>query len=152
MHFISIFERLKNHPFLAHVWALTMTCCPSSVSRARFVTAGSIDLKLCTYVPLGKITLPNFGPIWFLAWPPGGKNRKRKKSYCSWTNGWIISKFLSWVHLVRIHHIIPVFLIWPTFQGHRGKSLFRTVSRAFFVTAGAIDLKLLTYVPLVHLT
>jgi hypothetical protein len=26
----------------------------ASVSRARFVTAGAIDLKLCTYVPLGK--------------------------------------------------------------------------------------------------
>jgi hypothetical protein len=35
-----------------------MTCCPSSsVSRAHFVTAGSIDLKLCTYVPLGDMTL-----------------------------------------------------------------------------------------------
>jgi hypothetical protein len=27
---------------------------PSSVSRARFVTAGAIDPKLCIYVPLGK--------------------------------------------------------------------------------------------------
>jgi hypothetical protein len=26
----------------------------SSVSRARFVTTGAIDLKICTYVPLGK--------------------------------------------------------------------------------------------------
>jgi hypothetical protein len=36
-----------------------MTCCPSSssFSRARFVTAGSIDLKLCTYVPLGEMIL-----------------------------------------------------------------------------------------------
>jgi hypothetical protein len=35
-----------------------MTCCPSSsVSRAHFVTGVSIDLKLCTYVPLGEITL-----------------------------------------------------------------------------------------------
>jgi hypothetical protein len=25
-----------------------------SVSRARFVTAGAIDPKLCTYLPLGK--------------------------------------------------------------------------------------------------
>jgi hypothetical protein len=43
--------------FLAHVSALTITCCPSSVSRARFVTAGAIDLKLCTYVPVGEMTL-----------------------------------------------------------------------------------------------
>jgi hypothetical protein len=36
-----------------------MTCCPSSSSvwRARFVTAGSIDFKLCTYVHLGEMTL-----------------------------------------------------------------------------------------------
>jgi hypothetical protein len=40
-------------------WALTMTCCPSSLSSvctAIFVTAGTIDLKLCTYMPLGLIT------------------------------------------------------------------------------------------------
>jgi hypothetical protein len=43
--------------FLARMWALTITCCPSSVSRAHFVTAGAIDLKLCTYVPLGEITV-----------------------------------------------------------------------------------------------
>jgi hypothetical protein len=36
-----------------------MTCCSSSssVSRSRFVTAGAIDLKLCTYVPLGEMTV-----------------------------------------------------------------------------------------------
>jgi hypothetical protein len=28
--------------------------CSLSVSRARFVTAGAIDPKLCAYVPLGK--------------------------------------------------------------------------------------------------
>jgi hypothetical protein len=48
----------------------------SSVSMARFVTAGAIDLKLCTYV---RVThRPNFGPVWFLAWPPGGQNWKQK--------------------------------------------------------------------------
>jgi hypothetical protein len=26
----------------------------SSISRVRFVTAGAVDPKLCTYVPLGK--------------------------------------------------------------------------------------------------
>jgi hypothetical protein len=28
-----------------------------AVSRAGFVTAGAIDLKLCTYVPLGEMTV-----------------------------------------------------------------------------------------------
>jgi hypothetical protein len=28
-----------------------------SVSRARFITAGAIDLKLCRYVPQGEMTL-----------------------------------------------------------------------------------------------
>jgi hypothetical protein len=40
---------------MAHFWlACTITWHPSSVSRARFVTAGALDPKLCTYVPLGK--------------------------------------------------------------------------------------------------
>jgi hypothetical protein len=30
---------------------------PSSVSRARFVSSGSIDLKFCTYVPLGEMSV-----------------------------------------------------------------------------------------------
>jgi hypothetical protein len=41
---------------------------------------------------------------------------KRRTSSYSWTNGWIISKFLSWVHLIKIHGMIPGFLIWPTFD------------------------------------
>jgi hypothetical protein len=32
--------------------AYTITWRPSSISRARFVTAETIDPKLCTYVPL----------------------------------------------------------------------------------------------------
>jgi hypothetical protein len=59
------------------------------------VTAGAIDLKLCTYCTPRSPDRPNFGPIWFLAWPSGGQNRKHKKCYNSSTNGWIISKFLS---------------------------------------------------------
>jgi hypothetical protein len=35
----------------------------------------AIDPKLCTYAPLGK-SRPNFGPVWLLAWPPGGQNQK----------------------------------------------------------------------------
>jgi hypothetical protein len=43
-------------PFLARLRGpYTITWRPSSsVSRAHFVTAGAIDPKLCTYVPLGK--------------------------------------------------------------------------------------------------
>jgi hypothetical protein len=52
--------------------------------------------------------------------------KSNMKCYYSWTNGWIISKFLSWVHLIRIHDMIPGFLIWPTFWRvtltHRGQS------------------------------
>jgi hypothetical protein len=94
---------------------------------------------------------PNFGLIWFLAWPPGGQNWKHVKCYNSWTNGWIISKSLSQVHLEKIHDIIPGFLIWPTFQGHRGQSSSGSISRVSSVTTGAIDLRLCTYVPLGHL-
>jgi hypothetical protein len=66
--------------FLAHLQgANTITWRPSSsssVSRARFVTARAIHPKLCACVPPGQ-------------------NRKHKKCYNSWTDGWIISKFLS---------------------------------------------------------
>jgi hypothetical protein len=36
-----------------------ITCYPSSVSMACFVTAGAIHLKLGTYVPLGQVTSQN---------------------------------------------------------------------------------------------
>jgi hypothetical protein len=86
----------ENLPlFLIGSPAYTITWHPSSssASRARFVTARAIDPKLCTYVPLGKSIThrPNFSPVWFLVWPPGGQN---KKCYDSWPNGWIISKLL----------------------------------------------------------
>jgi hypothetical protein len=35
----------------------------------------------------------------------------------------ILTKFLSWVHLTRIHYILPGFLMLPTFQGHRSQTL-----------------------------
>jgi hypothetical protein len=77
----------------------------------------------------------NFGLIGFQnAVRPGGHLGKSTKSYYSWTNGWIISKFLSYVHLIRIHDIIPRFLIWPTFQGHRGQSSKQIMKLTYFVT------------------
>jgi hypothetical protein len=40
------------------------------------------------------------------------------------TIGWFFTKYLSWgLHLIRIHHILPGFLIWPTSQCHRGQTL-----------------------------
>jgi hypothetical protein len=32
-----------------------------------------------------------------------------------------LTKFLWEVYLIRLHHILPGFWIWPTFQGHRGQ-------------------------------
>jgi hypothetical protein len=86
---------------------MTITRRPSlwSVSRARFVTAGAIDPKLCTYVPLGKSnSQTKFRSSLILAnlvWPPGGQNRKHKKCYNYWTNGRIISKFSSLVSVLH---------------------------------------------------
>jgi hypothetical protein len=34
-----------------------------------------------------------------------------------------LHQILSCIHLIRIHHILPGFLILPTFQCHRGKTL-----------------------------
>jgi hypothetical protein len=150
----------------------------SSVSMARFVTIGAIDLKLRTYYYYVGVThRPNFGPVWFLAWPPGGQNQKRK-CYDSWTNSlqiviigtsnndtWHTTRVFdstyfwrlqligqssksditpelmagssqSFYHRYnsRIHDIKPGFLIWPTFQGHRGQSSKHIAKLACFVT------------------
>jgi hypothetical protein len=119
--------RLKLKGYV-HFWLTSWACnhvAPSSVRRARSVTTGAILTWNFVHVyPL--VTWPHrldFGPIWFLAWLPGGQNRKHKKCCNSWTNVWIISKCLSWVHIIRIHDILPGFLIWHTFEGHRGQSL-----------------------------
>jgi hypothetical protein len=103
---LRTFEEVKLH--------LTWS---SSVSMARFVTAGAIDLNLCTYVPLGKSSSQatfQFSLILGLA-TRGTKSAITPEIMSG-------SKFLSLVHLIRIHDILPGFLIWPTFEGYRGKS------------------------------
>jgi hypothetical protein len=90
-------------------WANYITHCPSSsISMARFVTGGAIDLKLCSYVTLDQMTSqtkfrsdPNFG----LA--TRGQNIKHAitpapMAGSSCTNGWIFI----------IHR-------WSTFQGEK---------------------------------
>jgi hypothetical protein len=62
---------------------------PSSVSRVRFLTTGAIVPKLCTHAPLCKSnsqTKFRFTRIL--------DSENKKNCYNSWTNGWIISKFL----------------------------------------------------------
>jgi hypothetical protein len=41
----------------------------------------------------------------------------------SLTIGRFYTKFLSCIHLIRVHYILPGFFIWPTFQGHGGQTL-----------------------------
>jgi hypothetical protein len=124
--------------------------CPSSssISKARFVTAGAIDPKLCTYVPLGKSNSrtkvrsslmsdscvdmylgtiyisTEFRPDWtsnMAARRPSWKTNK--VLLYSWTNGWIISKFLSWIHLIlRYMTWYPGFWFDLLFEGHIGQS------------------------------
>jgi hypothetical protein len=64
---------------------------------ARFVTAIAIDLKLCTYVPLGMSNLT--GQILVqsdsLVGHQGAKTENTKSAITPELNGWIISKFLS---------------------------------------------------------
>jgi hypothetical protein len=61
---------------------------------------------------------PRFSSIWF--WSKTKLNTQ--KCYDTSTNDWVILKCLSEVYLVRIHDIVPRFLIWPTLEGHRGQS------------------------------
>jgi hypothetical protein len=93
-----------------------------SVGRARFVTAGAIDQKLCTYVPLGK---SKSDPIsvqsdsWF--GHQGDKTENIKSAITPELMAGSSPNFYP-RYLIRIHHIIPGFLICPTFEGHRGQS------------------------------
>jgi hypothetical protein len=95
----------------------------------------AIDLRLCTYVPLGVTHRPNFGPVWFSVWPPGGQIQKGE-----FTPELIMAgsspKFYHRYNTKtrKIHVIKPEFLIWPTFQGHRGQSSKHITKLACFVT------------------
>jgi hypothetical protein len=144
--FLSLVHLVRMHDIIPGFLIWPTFQGPSSygsIRRMHFVTAGAIDLKLCTYVPLGHLTSQTkFRSYLNLGLATRGQNRKQRKCYNSWTNDWIYSIFLSLVHLIRIHEIIPGFLIWPTFQGHRGQSSSGSVSRARFVPTLAIDLKL----------
>jgi hypothetical protein len=96
----------------------------SSSTRASDVKCGT----LCT--PRSN-DLTDQIAVWSDSWlGHQGAKTENTECYNSWTNGWIISKFLSWVHLIRIHDIIPGFFIWPTFQGHRGQSSCGSVKSA----------------------
>jgi hypothetical protein len=132
--------------FLAHVWALTImcclsVCCPSSVSRALFITAGPIDLKLCTYVPLGQITVKTkFRSDLILGLVTRGPKLKMQKSAMTpELMAWSSPMFVIGTSSKDTWH--SRFLIWPTFQGQRGQSSSGSVGRARFVTAWAVDLK-----------
>jgi hypothetical protein len=107
-------------------------------------------LYICT--PRWNGCTKNQISVWSDSWlGHQGAKTENTKCYNSWTNGWIISKFLSLVPSKDTWHNTRV-LIWPTFQGHRGQSWSGSVSKVRSVTTGAIDLKLCTYVPLGHLT
>jgi hypothetical protein len=58
---------------------------------------------------------------WVFDWP-FFQGYRSQTCYYLWTNDWVISKFLSWLHLIRVLHVVPGFLIWPTFQNHRGQT------------------------------
>jgi hypothetical protein len=53
-------------------------------------------------------------------WPPGG--HLENQTILELTVVGRIVKFLGWVCLMKLHCILHRFLIWPTFQGHRGQS------------------------------
>jgi hypothetical protein len=123
---------MKNGMARLHFWLTfgeTITWHPSavasssSVSRARFVTAGAIDLKLCTcmYVTLGRVThRPNFGPVWFLVWPPGGQNRKHLLAFLVFgVNGLLTNKSVgggSWVRSLLETPLPNLIPLWPCIE------------------------------------
>jgi hypothetical protein len=100
--------------------AYAITWHPLCICRARFVTAGAIDPKLCTYVPLGKSnSQTKFRSSLILGLATRGQNRKHKKCYNYWTNGWIISKFVGQVSNKDTWHNTQVFDFTYFWRSHR---------------------------------
>jgi hypothetical protein len=50
-------SRVSSYNHVLSVFVVVRRLGPSSFSRARFVTAGSIELKRCIYIPLGEMSL-----------------------------------------------------------------------------------------------
>jgi hypothetical protein len=128
-------------------------CCPSSLSvnTARFVTARAIDLKLCTYVPLGRITyLTKFLSDLILGLATRGAKTKNSKSALT-PKQMIGSSFSSGIFSKDTWHRYTGFwfdLLLKVTEVKLHLTWSSSVSMARFVTTGAIDLKVWTYVPL----
>jgi hypothetical protein len=67
--------------------------------------------------------------------------------------GWIFTKFLSWMHLIRIHHIhvLHGFLIWPTFEGQGGQTLKFIRSAPNTLTIWQIFTNFLSWIHLIRI-
>jgi hypothetical protein len=66
----------------------------------------------------------------------GGQNQKHKTCYFSWTNGWIISNFLSWVYISSMDTWHNTRLFDLTYFSRSQRSKFKTIYKklACFVT------------------
>jgi hypothetical protein len=95
---------------LRGAYAITWRPALSSVSRARFVTAGAIDPKLCTYVPLGKSnSQTKFWSSLILGLATRGSKPKISAITPELMAG--SSPNFNHVYLIKMHDIIPGFLI-----------------------------------------
>jgi hypothetical protein len=95
--------------------------------QGMFCDRGIIDLKLCTYVglPLGQLTSQtNFGPIWFLSWPPGAKTENTKSAITPQLMAGSSPNFYHWY----IYKCNKDTWFCPTFEGHWCQSLKLHVS------------------------
>ena len=86
-------------------------------------TVGAIHLKLggCVPWPKGPRRFFHFSILSLYVVTRG---RYWKTHYCHFqANGDSYDhQIFLWVRLIRLHHISYWFLIWPTFQGHKGQS------------------------------
>ena len=101
---------------------------------AHFITIWPRELWLGVMMYLGTHCVPKFGLIGLRIWPPGGGSLKRKSAISEVTLTARITKLWLYVYLVGLHYISCRFLIWPTFQGHRGQSSKFHRRVAHFVT------------------
>ena len=57
------------------------------------------------------MSVPNFGLIRLLIWPPGGISQKHKSSVSEVTMTARVTKLLLYVYPVKLHHMCYRFLI-----------------------------------------
>jgi hypothetical protein len=91
----------------------------SSVSKARFITARAISMKLCVRIPLGN--MPRFFlifAIWPFLWPTGGHLENQTFTVYELT---VVAKFTKFLIFMTTSHITRVLELTYFSRSQRSK-------------------------------